>query len=235
VTRAVVAPDDPDRIAREVSDALASDASLVFVCGGLGPTHDDRTMEGVAAALGVELELCTPLAARIEEALSHAGAAGFSDDAFGAEGLRKMALAPAGARLLDCSIGVIPAVECDAPNATVIVLPGPPRELQLVFTEAVEPAHLEGTGEMLWREEITHPFPESTLAALLTDLQARYPSTAIGSYPQHDHTLIRVAGPTDEATAVADAVRHHLAAMHASDEAKRFLAFLDDRRRERRG
>jgi nicotinamide-nucleotide amidase len=230
--RVVVVPDVPDRIARELQHDLSSAASIVFVCGGLGPTHDDRTMEGVAIGLGRALETCVPLAERIEELIERIGDAGVAQH-LGADGLRKMALAPAGAELLRCSVGWIPAVLVTDAAAKVVILPGPPRELQAVFGEAVEPLLLEGTGESLWREEITHAFPESTLAELLTELARAHPDTSIGSYPQPDHTLIRIAGPVDDATAVATALRDHLEELEGSHEGKRLLEFFASRRRAR--
>jgi nicotinamide-nucleotide amidase len=230
--RVVIISDDPAEIAAELSREITGPAALVFVCGGLGPTHDDRTMEGIAAALGTPLAEAPPLAARIEEIVASVGRAGFSDDAFGVEGLRKMALAPAGAEVLPTSIGVIPAVTIEHAGTRIVILPGPPRELQAVFTETVEPRFLEGTGVTLWREEVTHRFPESTFASSLTDLQARFPSTSIGSYPQSDHTLIRVAGPLEEAQTVAEELRAQIDRFTESDEGRRLLEFMSARRHD---
>jgi molybdenum cofactor synthesis domain-containing protein len=227
-----IIPDDPVEIAAELTRELAGPATLIFVCGGLGPTHDDRTMEGIGAALGTPLVELPALAARIEEIVASVGRAGFSDDAFGVAGLRKMAFAPAGAEVLPTSIGVIPAVTVEHPGARIVILPGPPRELQAVFTETVEPRFLEGTGVVLWREEVTHRFPESTFASVLTDLQARFPTTSIGSYPQRDHTLIRVAGPLADAQAVAEELRAQVTRFADSEEGKRLLDFMSVRRHD---
>ncbi|MFA5891500.1 MAG: molybdopterin-binding protein [Actinomycetota bacterium] len=231
--RAVVIGDDPGHIAAEIGRELAGSAGIVFVCGGLGPTHDDRTMEGVAAALGADLVPCEPLAARLEELIARAGTAGFAE-ALGAAGLRKMALAPRGAEALVCSLGVTPAVVIDDARARIVVLPGPPRELQTVFREAVEPRFLEGTGERVHREEIVHWFPESALAETLSRIQADYPSVAIGSYPRAEDVLIRLAGPEDAVGAAADAVRALIDAVTSTDEGRRLVAFMDQRRARRR-
>jgi nicotinamide-nucleotide amidase len=173
------------------------------------------------------------VAAHIEDLLVRVDREGFSGSVFGAEGLRKMTLAPDGAEVLPCSIGMIPAVTIEDPRARVIVLPGPPRELQAVFVDAVEPRYLEGTGERLWREELTHPFPESTLAAVLTELQQRYPQTSIGSYPQRDQVLIRIAGTDTDARAVVDHLRAHLEELSLSVEGRKLLDFLERRRAAR--
>lgn len=233
VRRVVVVPDEPAAIADEVARDLAGESGLIVVCGGLGPTHDDVTMEGVASALGRALAPCAPLAARIEEIATHVKGIGVSGERFGMDGLRKMALAPEGAEALVCSLGVIPAVAVSDDRADVVILPGPPRELRTVFLECVEPRFLAGTGEQVWREEITHPFVESVVAAMLGEVQGRYPQIAIGSYPQRDHVLIRVAGPEPETVAAAAAIREHLDELHRSDEGRRMLSFLEQRRDRR--
>ena len=57
VTRTVMVRDELDAIAREVAGAVARRPALVFTVGGLGPTSDDMTLEGVALGLGVPLAL----------------------------------------------------------------------------------------------------------------------------------------------------------------------------------
>lgn len=231
--RIVVVPDVPRAIADEVRDEIAGGADLVFVCGGLGPTHDDRTMEGVALGLGVGLEECAPIAERIERLLGHIADEGFSPAGMGVDGLRKMAMAPAGAEALLAASGVIPAAVVTTGTTHVVILPGPPRELQSVFTEVVEPRFLVGTGSVLSREELTHTFPESTLALILTELDAQYPDASIGSYPQADQVLIRVAGSPEETAAIVAALRTHIAEFAATDEGQRLQEFLAKRARPR--
>ena len=90
VLRIVVIPDDIDTIASEVR--IASDAhDLVFTSGGVGPTHDDLTMDGVAKAFGVPIEVNETVVARIERAVGQPANAS----------QRKMAALPAGALLID--------------------------------------------------------------------------------------------------------------------------------------
>lgn len=235
VRRVVVIADDPEQIAAEVREGLAARSGMVVVCGGLGPTHDDRTMEGVARALGRPLTTCEPLAEMIEGVIAAAARSGFSGASFGEDGFRKMALAPEGAELLRCSIGVVPAVVVELPSCAVVVLPGPPRELRAVFAEAVEPRYLAGTGRTPHRAEITHPFPEATLAALLTGLQERFPGVAIGSYPRAGDALIRITGAERDVAAIAAEVQAYIAAVSATDEGARLIAFMAERRARRSG
>jgi molybdenum cofactor synthesis domain-containing protein len=228
--RVTVIEDDPAEIEATVRREIADTrVALVLVCGGLGPTHDDRTMEGVAAALKRPLEPCEPIARRIEEITGHVRAQQFAGDPLGLGGLAKMSLAPAGAEALPSSLGVIPAVTLEHEGTRIVILPGPPRELEIVFRDAVEPRFLEGTGEPLWREEVEHVFPESALAVTLTALEEEFPLVKIGSYPLEDRVLIRIAGPDSDTRAVARHIRAAVEKLAGSEDGRRLLDFLGRR------
>jgi len=229
--RAIIVADRPEEIADALRRELAEHRAIVFVCGGLGPTHDDRTMEGVALALGRGLEPCPELAERIDTIAEHVAKQNFDGDPLGVATLQKMALAPAGAVALQSSAWFIPAVSLREGDATIVILPGPPRELEVVFRDAVEPQFLEGSGAIVWREEIEHRFPESALASALTELERDFPGVQIGSYPLEDRVLIRLAGDEEEVREVAARVRAAIEALAASDDGKRLMEFLSARRR----
>ncbi len=230
--RTTCVPDDPQEIAAAIRSDLGRLApGFMFICGGLGPTHDDRTMEGVAQAVGLPLEPCAPIAARVRSVLDRVREAGFAGDPLGAEGLEKMALAPAGSEILPVASGVIPAVTFERGATRFFILPGPPKELEMIVTEAVEPRFLEPSGTPLSRHEVEHPFPESSLASTLTEIEVRFAAVAIGSYPLGDRVLVRIAGPADEAAAAADHLRAAIAAFEASDEGRRLLDYVHNLQR----
>src|SRR5687767_4934143 len=66
VRRITVIPDEIDLIAREVA-AFSADHDVVFTSGGVGPTHDDVTIEGVARAMGVPIVRHARLVALLEQ------------------------------------------------------------------------------------------------------------------------------------------------------------------------
>ncbi|TMK17691.1 MAG: damage-inducible protein CinA, partial [Actinobacteria bacterium] len=98
--RATVVPDQPEDIGGAIARELADGRGIVFVCGGLGPTHDDRTMEAAASALGRELVSNKDLADRIATIADHVRRQNFAGDPLGVATLQKMALAPEGAEAL---------------------------------------------------------------------------------------------------------------------------------------
>ena len=228
--RVTVVPDGPAEIGDALRRELDASRDIVFICGGLGPTHDDRTMEAVATALGRELVECKELADRIATIADHVSRQNFAGDPLGVSTLQKMALAPAGAEALRSSAWFIPAVWLREDTTVIVILPGPPRELEVVFRDGVEPMFLEGSGSILWREEIEHHFPESAIAAALAELEREFPGVQIGSYPLEDRVLIRLAGDEEEVREVARRVRGAIDALAASDDGKRLLQFMSARR-----
>lgn len=231
--RVVVIPDQPGEIAAIVTAELGEKRDIVFVCGGLGPTHDDRTMEGVALALDRPLVPNASLAERIEMIAAHVKTQNFSGDPLGVATLEKMALAPEGAEALTSAAWFIPAVSLREEGTVIVILPGPPRELEVVFRDAVEPTFLAGSGNVLWRDEIEHPFPESALATVLTELEREFPAVQIGSYPLEDRVLIRLAGDEEDVRLVAVRVRDAIDRLAQSEDGKRLMEFLSARPRDR--
>lgn len=222
LARASVVGDDPAQIAAEVRAQLDAAVALVLVSGGLGPTHDDRTVEGVAAALGGGISVCEPFAEMIGSWVARAEADGVGGDALGAGWLHKMALVPDGATLLECSRPGIPAFHVASGATDIVILPGPPWMFRLVVEETVAPRFLPDV-DLPVVEEIEHGFPESSLAAILDDLARAHDAVAIGSYPQRGRVLIRVRGPAEVVGAVAMRLRAHLEEFGATPEGARLL------------
>jgi nicotinamide-nucleotide amidase len=149
---------------------------LIVTSGGLGPTADDLTAEAVARFAGRELVLDPEMEQRIADILAgFARRFRFDADAL-REANRKQALMPEGATPIDPA-GTAPGlvVPTDA-GPTVIVLPGPPRELQAMWPQALETAdvrrHLAGATP--YREASMRIFgiPESELAMSLREIGA---------------------------------------------------------------
>jgi nicotinamide-nucleotide amidase len=123
----------------ELEEALRAGmrADLCLVSGGLGPTHDDRTVELVARAAGVGLHLDDALHEEIgavSRAFAERTGRPYADFE---HGVRKQATIPAGAVKLGLA-GTAPGLVVEMPNGVVVVLPGPPAELRRLWPRALE-------------------------------------------------------------------------------------------------
>jgi nicotinamide-nucleotide amidase len=138
--RITVVGDDPADLEAALREGLAYD--LLCISGGLGPTHDDRTIELLARAAGVALHIDAELAAEIEE-LSRRVAARLGRPYTDFEhGVRKQATLPEGAAWVGL-VGTAPAVVLEVGACTVVALPGPPRELQQLWPRVLETEPLQ--------------------------------------------------------------------------------------------
>jgi nicotinamide-nucleotide amidase len=137
--RITVVGDDPADLEAALVDGLGHD--LLVVSGGLGPTHDDRTVELLARAAGVELAVDEELAAAIEELSRRIAARLHRPYADFAAGVRKQAALPAGATWIGL-VGTAPAVILEHARGVAVALPGPPRELQELWPRVLETASL---------------------------------------------------------------------------------------------
>ncbi|PCR90915.1 competence/damage-inducible protein A [Natrinema ejinorense] len=181
VERVTTLPDRVGDIARVVNEYRA-EYDAVIVTGGLGPTHDDVTMDGVAAALGRSVE-------EHDDALAWLEADGYSRGDL-ASGTAEL---PAGARALHNDAGVAPGAALEG----IYVLPGVPAEMKAMF-ESIED---EFTGTPTYREAVVADEPESALLDRIAELRDRF-DVSVGSYPGESVRIELEAG--DEAT-VTDA------------------------------
>ncbi len=170
-------------------NALRAAFDHVFTTGGIGPTHDDITSPCVAEAFGVPWEPHEPT--------MRAMAALFPEGGFNAA-RRRMATLPRGALPIENSISVAPGFSI----GNVHVMAGVPRIMRAMF-EALEPRL--GSYRPV-RQSAVHAegLPEGALAAGLEEIQLRFPTLDVGSYPYERpdgrHGVALVAKGTDEAT-----------------------------------
>jgi nicotinamide-nucleotide amidase len=133
--RIVIVGDREDELEAALAEGLRAD--LCVVSGGLGPTHDDRTVELVARAAGVGLRLDDALQREIGD-ISRRFAQRMGRPYVDFEqGVRKQATIPEGALSLGLA-GTAPGLVLEAGESVVVVLPGPPGELQRLWAGAVE-------------------------------------------------------------------------------------------------
>ena len=169
-TQITIVGDHPRDLGRALEEGLEYD--LLVVSGGLGPTHDDRTVELLAGAAEIGLTTVPELESQIEER-SRAVAERLRRPYLEfAAGVRKQATVPDGSVVVGLA-GTAPALVLRARSCVVVLLPGPPRELQALWPRALETAEV---GEVLARATILmrrslrfFGVPESAVAQALAD------------------------------------------------------------------
>ena len=173
VGRILTIPDDIELIAAEVR-ALSSQYDIVFTSGGIGPTHDDMTMDGVALAFGVELERNESMVARVERHQNKPANASQI----------KMAMVPAGAQLVDAGDLWFPVVIVK----NVHIFPGIPELLRKKFESIRDRFH----GVPVLLKNVFVKRRESEIAHSLNELVAEFPELMLGSYPRINEADYRV-------------------------------------------
>ena len=127
-----VVGDDRAELAAAFDHALGR-VDLVMCTGGLGPTEDDLTREVVAERLGLPLHEDAAITETIRRRFEQRGWKM-------PEINRRQALVPEGARVLRNVNGTAPGLWIEAGERTVVLLPGPPRELEPMFEAEIAPA-----------------------------------------------------------------------------------------------
>ena len=162
-----VVPDDIERIAAAVN-ALRAENDYLLTTGGIGPTHDDITVDAIAYALGVPVTVHPQARSALEAYYETRGGLN--------EARLRMARVPDGAELIENRFSGAPGIRV----GNIFILAGVPAiAAQMLETLT---GTLEGGRPVLSRT-IGCRVPESEVAALLEQAEAAHPGCRIGSYP----------------------------------------------------
>jgi molybdenum cofactor synthesis domain-containing protein len=189
--RGIVIPDDR-QVIRETLDLVRHRFDYIFTSGGLGPTHDDVTVEGVALALGVRVVRHPFLEEKIRD---------FYGDRLEEASLR-MAEVPEGAELHRHGEMSFPILSVE----NIYLFPGVPE----LFRQKFEGIKERFRTRPYFTEVILCRRGESEIAHLLSETLQRFPSIEIGSYPQWGERghLVKVVVESKERQSVNRAVEH---------------------------
>ena len=231
--RITIVGDRPADLERALADGLVADICLVS--GGLGPTHDDRTIEVIAKAAGRKLVVDEALESEIAEVsrmIAERLRRPYSEFTVG---VRKQATLPEGATSLGLA-GTAPGVVLETDGCVVVALPGPPRELRRLWPRAVES---EPVRRVLERAPARGRYalrffgtPESAVAQALAD--------AGGDGDGVEATIcarefeIHEPGAEERAAALAGALRGSLGRYLFTEDERSIAEIVLDLCRERR-
>lgn len=187
LTRVTQLRDSLVMIERGLREALDRKPDLLVTVGGLGPTHDDMTLKGVAKALKRRMVLNRNALDMIRRHYSR-----MDWDIPLTDHRRKMAILPQGSEPVPNAVGTAPGVITKSGRTVIVSLPGVPAEMRAIFSGSVLP---------LLRA--SHPSPpkegylfltgiiESALAPILQQAQQKYPGLYFKSHPRGRETGIK--------------------------------------------
>ncbi|MDQ6955972.1 MAG: molybdopterin-binding protein [Mariprofundaceae bacterium] len=161
----VIVPDIKEDIIHSLN-RLRQRYDAVITSGGIGPTHDDITMDAIAESFEVSLLEHQDTIAKLHEY--------YGDDIN--QGRRRMARLPDGAEPIICEKSFMPGAHI----GNVYVLAGVPE----IFASQLETFLHDFGGKPYVRHEIEVNIPESLFAKALSDIQEQFPTVEIGSYPR---------------------------------------------------
>ncbi len=193
VSHIAVVRDELDSIQEEVRGSLDRGADVVFTCGGLGPTDDDLTLEGVARAIDRKLGIDQTARDFVERRYRELAKIGYVSGAALSESRLKMARLPEGARPIENPIGAAPACALEAFGKRIISLPGVPAELKAIVEGPLQTllGELFGRGSYRERDILVECGDESLLAPLLREVSSRHKDVYIKSRASHfDRDLV---------------------------------------------
>ena len=180
VKRVTIVRDEVNEIASSIRESLGRKASWIIISGGLGPTYDDKTLQGLAKALGQKLVLNEKAVGMLERKYSKTPNPVLTVPRI------KMATMPARAKPLENPVGHAPAVMVKHGSCTLFSLPGVPAEMMAIFVKHILPVLKHKIGRLVRIEsslEATN-IMESVVAPYLDRVVANNPKVYIKSHPR---------------------------------------------------
>ena len=190
--------DNKSRLKKAVMQALQR-SNIVIFTGGLGPTEDDLTKETVCETISVPLKLHEESLKRIEDYFKRSGRVM-------TEANKKQAMLPVGCTVFENDNGTAPGCAIEQGNQCIIMLPGPPREMVLMFESKVKPFLKKySDGIILSTNVRVMGIGESSLEPKVKDLlDGSNPTAAL--YAKEGEVLIRVSAFQQSERAAKDAI-----------------------------
>jgi molybdopterin-biosynthesis enzyme MoeA-like protein len=178
--------DDITEIALAIQEAIQRKPLFVITTGGLGPTFDDKTLEGLAKALGRKTEVNQTALKMVKEKYVSYATEGRMDAAKLTPARVKMATLPERTTPVRNPTGTAPAVKVKHQNVTLFTLPGVPTEMKSIFDDSVAPLIRQAAkGVTFFEASITATdVMESAIAPFIDKVMKNNPHVYIKSHPQ---------------------------------------------------
>jgi nicotinamide-nucleotide amidase len=186
VKRITVVADEINEIANAVREALGRKPQFTVTTGGLGPTFDDKTLEGIAEALNRQLAVNTEALEMVREKYEAYAREKGTETVELTPSRIKMATLPEKAQPVPNPVGTAPAVRVDLEETVLFALPGVPSEMKAIFNETVAPLLGQVSGKSGFYEKSVYVdgVMESSLAPLIDKVMQDNPGVYVKSHPK---------------------------------------------------
>jgi len=185
VNRITVVGDSVEEISAAIKEAVGRKPQFIITTGGLGPTFDDKTLEGVAKALNRPLKIHPQALKMVEEKYRRYAEEGRIEKIELTPPRVKMAKLPAESNPLPNPVGTAPGVITKYDSVTIIALPGVPPEMEAIFDESVAPLVKRAAGNVTFYETSVDVdgIMESDMAPLIDRVMHDNPYVYVKSHP----------------------------------------------------
>lgn len=209
VSTIYVVGDNLKDIGRGLMEALEMKPGLIIVTGGLGPTYDDKTLEGISAALRHPLTVNEEALEMVMERYQQYHKEGRLSRVEMTPARRKMATFPESAVPLTNPVGTAPGVQLVEGKSTIICLPGVPSEMKAIFDDSIAPQIIEKTeGKQFYERSFrVVGIGESAMAPYIEKVARENPHVYVKSHPKAEERISNIEvhlSTTSKSKEVAD-------------------------------
>ena len=191
--------DNEERLLNQLNDSLKR-SDLIILTGGLGPTQDDITKEVCAKYLNLQMELHKESWDKIVEIYDKM-------KRIPTENNRKQAYFPVDSTILPNKYGTAPGCIMQKDNKTIIVMPGPPKEMQPMFDNYVKPFLLKDNSYVLKSKVLRIiGVGESKIENDLLDLIDKQTNPTIATYAKDGECTVRITAKGKNIEEVEDLI-----------------------------
>ncbi len=185
VKRITLVQDFIPEIAAIVREVISRKPKFIIVTGGLGPTFDDKTLEGIATALNRKLVINQKALEMVKTKYTQYAKERNIPKGEMTPRRIKMATLPEETVPIFNPIGTAPGVQVDLEGTVLFALPGVPSEMKAIFTQTITPMISEVVGDMVFCEDslFVDELMESQLAPLIDKVMTDEPQVYIKSHP----------------------------------------------------
>jgi len=186
VRRVTVIQDTIGEIASTLCEAVERKPQLIVTTGGLGPTFDDKTLQGIAKALNRKLEVNHKALEMVKQrCIEYARKRQMPTEIEMTPPQLKMAALPADTEPVDNPIGTAPGARLNLQGTVVFVLPGVPAEMEMIFNQTIAPLLRRAAGDDIFCERslFVDDIFESRLAPLIDQVMIDNVGVYVKSHP----------------------------------------------------